>query len=189
MKYGVIQNKKPLISKTCWWWHPLFQMWQWHSLIWFAECHQTCMSCSGPDANQCTQCRKGLVLDPNTLLCGVTGDTDCPPRTYLHDDQFTCMGCHQHCYSCEGPGNDECQTCAVPTFLQSEHFPSIFNCIHCKKSLHFTVCDMKYQFDDCMSIRKDLITDKNGEINPEKLLASGYSCTVALGTHGLAAEW
>ncbi|TNN45602.1 Proprotein convertase subtilisin/kexin type 5 [Liparis tanakae] len=74
------------------------------------ECHQTCMSCSGSEANQCTQCEKGLVLDPNTMLCGVTGDTDCPPRTYLHDDQFTCMRCHQHCYSCEGPGNDECQT-------------------------------------------------------------------------------
>ncbi|XP_070687333.1 proprotein convertase subtilisin/kexin type 5 [Pempheris klunzingeri] len=83
------------------------------------ECHQTCMSCSGPDANQCTQCERGLVLDPNTLLCGVTGDTDCPPRTYLHDDQFTCMGCHRHCYSCEGPGSDECQTCAVPKYLQN----------------------------------------------------------------------
>uniref|UniRef100_A0A4W6DD95 Growth factor receptor domain-containing protein n=1 Tax=Lates calcarifer TaxID=8187 RepID=A0A4W6DD95_LATCA len=94
------------------------------------ECHQTCMSCSGPDANQCTQCEKGLVLDPNTLLCGVTGDTDCPPGTYLHDDQFTCMGCHRHCYSCEGPGNDECQTCAVPKYLHSEHILPVFNCIH-----------------------------------------------------------
>ncbi|XP_024138350.1 proprotein convertase subtilisin/kexin type 5 isoform X1 [Oryzias melastigma] len=83
------------------------------------ECHQTCMSCSGPDPNQCIQCEKGLVLDPNTLLCGVTGDTACPPRTYLHDDQFTCMGCHQHCYSCEGPGHNECQTCAVPRYLHN----------------------------------------------------------------------
>ncbi|XP_034443349.1 proprotein convertase subtilisin/kexin type 5 [Hippoglossus hippoglossus] len=83
------------------------------------ECHPTCISCSGPDANQCTQCEKGLVLDPNTLLCGVTGDTDCPPGTYLHDNQFTCVGCHRHCYSCEGPGNDECQTCVVPKYLHN----------------------------------------------------------------------
>ncbi|XP_056138570.1 proprotein convertase subtilisin/kexin type 5 [Lampris incognitus] len=83
------------------------------------ECHQTCASCSGPEANQCTQCEKGLVLDPNTLLCGVTGDTDCPPRTYLHDDQFTCMACHRHCRSCGGPGHDDCQTCAVPTYLHN----------------------------------------------------------------------
>uniref|UniRef100_A0A8D3B021 Growth factor receptor domain-containing protein n=1 Tax=Scophthalmus maximus TaxID=52904 RepID=A0A8D3B021_SCOMX len=89
--------------------------------VFCTECHQTCMSCSGPDANQCTQCEKGLVLDPNTLLCGVTGDTDCPPGTYLHDDQFTCMGCHGHCYSCEGPGDDECLTCVVPKYLHSKH--------------------------------------------------------------------
>lgn len=94
-------------------------------LVCVAECRETCSSCSGPEANQCTQCEKGLVLDPNTLLCGVTGDTDCPPRTYLHDDQFTCMGCHRHCYSCEGPGKDTCLTCAIPAFLYSEQFPGL----------------------------------------------------------------
>ncbi|XP_061772923.1 proprotein convertase subtilisin/kexin type 5 [Nerophis ophidion] len=83
------------------------------------ECHQTCTSCSGPDPNQCTQCERGLVLDPNTLLCGVTGDSDCPPKTFLHDDQFTCVGCHRHCYSCDGPGSRECLTCAVPTYLHN----------------------------------------------------------------------
>nr|XP_043891242.1 proprotein convertase subtilisin/kexin type 5 isoform X2 [Solea senegalensis] len=83
------------------------------------ECHQTCTTCSGSDANQCTQCEKGLVLDPNTLMCGVTSDTDCPPGTYLHDDQFTCMGCYRHCYSCDGPGNNECNTCVVPNYLHN----------------------------------------------------------------------
>ncbi|XP_038561039.1 proprotein convertase subtilisin/kexin type 5-like isoform X2 [Micropterus salmoides] len=29
------------------------------------------------------------------------------------------MGCHRHCYSCEGPGNDQCQTCAVPKYLHN----------------------------------------------------------------------
>ncbi|XP_054589051.1 proprotein convertase subtilisin/kexin type 5 isoform X3 [Nothobranchius furzeri] len=83
------------------------------------ECHQTCKSCIGPDPNQCSQCEKGLVLDPNTLLCGVTGDSGCPLRTYLHDDQFTCMSCHQSCHSCRGPGINECLTCAVPRFLNN----------------------------------------------------------------------
>lgn len=62
----------------------------------------------------------GLVLDPNTLLCGVTGDANCPARTYLHHDRFTCMGCHRLCYSCQGPGSDQCLTCATPTFLRSQ---------------------------------------------------------------------
>ncbi|KAK0148862.1 Proprotein convertase subtilisin/kexin type 5 [Merluccius polli] len=95
------------------------------------ECHQTCASCSGPEANQCTQCERGLVLDPNTLLCGVTGDTACPPRTYLHDDQFTCKACHRQCYSCGGPGHDQCQTCAVPKFLYSKHSAALCCCDDC----------------------------------------------------------
>lgn len=91
-------------------------------LAFLLECHQTCSTCAGPDPNQCTQCKKGLVLDPNTLFCGVTGDTDCPDGTYLHDDQFTCMGCHPECHSCEGPGENECQTCHIAKYLQSRHF-------------------------------------------------------------------
>lgn len=83
------------------------------------ECHQTCMSCSGPDANQCTQCERGLVLDPNLLLCGVTADGDCPSRTYLHDDRFTCRSCHRLCLSCNGPGSNQCRTCAAPTYLHN----------------------------------------------------------------------
>ncbi|CAL8373818.1 unnamed protein product [Arctogadus glacialis] len=81
------------------------------------ECHQTCARCFGSEANQCTQCERGLVLDPSTLLCGVTGDTECPPRTYLHDDQFTCKACHRQCHSCSGQGQDQCLTCTAPKFL------------------------------------------------------------------------
>ncbi|XP_028970632.2 proprotein convertase subtilisin/kexin type 5 [Esox lucius] len=83
------------------------------------ECHQTCGSCSGPESRQCTRCVKGLVLDPSSLLCGVTGDTACPQRTYLHVDQFTCLSCHHLCQSCAGPGDGECQTCAMPRYLHN----------------------------------------------------------------------
>ena len=33
------------------------------------------------------------------------------------------MGCHRHCYSCEGPGKDACLTCAVPASFHSEQLP------------------------------------------------------------------
>ncbi|KAG7276230.1 hypothetical protein CRUP_018612 [Coryphaenoides rupestris] len=72
------------------------------------ECHQTCARCSGPEASQCSQCERGLVLDPNSLLCGVTGDTACPTGTYLHEDHFTCIACHHQCRSCGGPGRGQC---------------------------------------------------------------------------------
>lgn len=83
------------------------------------ECHQTCALCEGPEPTQCLQCGKGLVLDPNTMMCGVTGDSDCPPRTFLQNNQFTCQACHRLCQSCEGPGPFDCQTCALPNFLHS----------------------------------------------------------------------
>uniref|UniRef100_A0A8C1P646 Growth factor receptor domain-containing protein n=1 Tax=Cyprinus carpio TaxID=7962 RepID=A0A8C1P646_CYPCA len=83
------------------------------------ECHQTCAYCEGPDPTQCLQCEKGLVLDPNTMMCGVTGDSDCPPRTFLQNNQFTCQACHRLCQSCEGPEPFDCQTCALPNYLHN----------------------------------------------------------------------
>ncbi|XP_062847903.1 proprotein convertase subtilisin/kexin type 5 [Trichomycterus rosablanca] len=83
------------------------------------ECHQTCASCVGPEPFQCSQCVKGLALDPNTMMCGVTGSSDCPPRTFLHANQFTCQACHRNCQSCEGPGPADCQTCALPRYLHN----------------------------------------------------------------------
>ncbi|KAL1247680.1 hypothetical protein QQF64_023056 [Cirrhinus molitorella] len=83
------------------------------------ECHQTCARCEGPEPTQCLQCEKDLVLDPNTMMCGVTGDSDCPPRTFLQNNQFTCQACHRLCQSCEGPGPSDCQTCALPNYLHN----------------------------------------------------------------------
>ncbi|XP_048828851.1 proprotein convertase subtilisin/kexin type 5 [Brienomyrus brachyistius] len=81
------------------------------------DCDQTCMSCSGPEATQCTQCKPGLVLDPNTMRCGITGGSSCPPRTFLHKDGFSCLACHSSCSSCVGPGASQCETCTVPRYL------------------------------------------------------------------------
>ncbi|XP_061078529.1 proprotein convertase subtilisin/kexin type 5 [Conger conger] len=82
------------------------------------ECDQTCAECSGPQPT-CLRCQKGLVLDPNTMLCGVTGDSRCPPRTFLQQNQFTCRACHPHCGSCDGPGASDCLTCTTPRFLHN----------------------------------------------------------------------
>ncbi|XP_055011892.1 proprotein convertase subtilisin/kexin type 5 [Boleophthalmus pectinirostris] len=81
------------------------------------ECHQTCASCRGPEPNQCTECERGLVLDPSSLLCGVTGEAQCPLGTYLENDGFTCSSCRRGCLSCEGP--QICSTCAAPHHLHN----------------------------------------------------------------------
>ncbi|MGH0132203.1 UNVERIFIED_CONTAM: hypothetical protein FKN15_048930 [Acipenser sinensis] len=82
-----------------------------------SECDRTCTGCTGPELTDCTKCKKGLALDPDTMMCGVTGDSNCPPKTFLHDDQFTCMACHKQCESCNGPNANDCQTCALPNYL------------------------------------------------------------------------
>uniref|UniRef100_A0A1A8IX25 Uncharacterized protein n=1 Tax=Nothobranchius kuhntae TaxID=321403 RepID=A0A1A8IX25_NOTKU len=69
------------------------------------ECHQTCKSCIGPDPNQCSQCEKGLVLDPNTLLCGVTG---------YYKKGSHCEKCDESCELCTGPGPESCRRCPLP---------------------------------------------------------------------------
>ncbi|KAK6475234.1 proprotein convertase subtilisin/kexin type 5-like isoform X1 [Huso huso] len=81
------------------------------------ECDRTCAGCTGPELTDCTKCKEGLALDPDTMMCGVTGDSNCPPKTFLHDDQFTCMACHKQCESCNGPNANDCQTCALPNYL------------------------------------------------------------------------
>ncbi|KAI1904468.1 hypothetical protein AGOR_G00005950 [Albula goreensis] len=83
------------------------------------ECDRTCMGCSGPEPTQCSKCKKGLALDPNTMMCGVTGDSQCPSRTFLHQNQFTCQSCHRHCESCDGPGPSACLTCVTPRYLHN----------------------------------------------------------------------
>ncbi|XP_041074013.1 proprotein convertase subtilisin/kexin type 5-like [Polyodon spathula] len=81
------------------------------------ECDRTCSSCTGPELTDCTKCKKGLALNPDTMMCGVTGDSNCPPKTFLHDNQFTCVACHKQCESCNGPNANDCQTCTLPNYL------------------------------------------------------------------------
>ncbi|KAJ8248760.1 hypothetical protein GJAV_G00227440 [Gymnothorax javanicus] len=83
------------------------------------ECDQTCAECSGPLPTQCSQCKKGLALDPSTMMCGVTGDSHCPPGTFPLQNQITCHTCYRHCQSCAGPGASDCLTCATPRFLHN----------------------------------------------------------------------
>ncbi|MBN3301412.1 PCSK5 convertase, partial [Amia calva] len=81
------------------------------------ECDLTCASCLGPEATQCIKCKEGLALDQETRMCGVTGDSNCPPKMFLHEDRFTCNACHRQCESCVGPADTDCQTCTVPSYL------------------------------------------------------------------------
>ncbi|KAM4678591.1 uncharacterized protein O3C94_010455 [Discoglossus pictus] len=81
------------------------------------ECHRTCARCSSSEPTDCIQCQDRLTLDPETGMCGVGGDANCPAKTYLHDDLFTCSPCDHTCESCDGPSLGNCLTCRVPYYL------------------------------------------------------------------------
>ncbi|XP_039628875.1 proprotein convertase subtilisin/kexin type 5 [Polypterus senegalus] len=81
------------------------------------ECDQTCSKCTGPDPTDCTKCKKGLALDPNSMMCGVIGDSECPPKMFLHEKLFSCIACHDLCESCHGQESYDCDTCLLPSYF------------------------------------------------------------------------
>lgn len=81
------------------------------------ECHMTCAQCSGPEPTDCIQCQDRLMFDQQSHMCGVKGEGNCPPGTFLEDDAFTCSSCDKTCDSCDGPSSRECLTCSVPFYL------------------------------------------------------------------------
>ncbi|XP_075432321.1 proprotein convertase subtilisin/kexin type 5-like [Ascaphus truei] len=81
------------------------------------ECHRTCAKCSGSEATDCIQCQNRLTLDSESGKCGVEGNANCPLKTYLHGDLFTCRSCDHTCESCDGPSPGNCLTCPVPYYL------------------------------------------------------------------------
>ncbi|KAE8617533.1 hypothetical protein XENTR_v10009108 [Xenopus tropicalis] len=81
------------------------------------DCHKTCSKCSGPEPTDCIQCQNSLSMDPESGMCGVEGDANCPPKTFLQNDLFTCSSCDRTCKSCNGPSPKHCLTCTVPFYL------------------------------------------------------------------------
>lgn len=68
------------------------------------SCDITCSKCTGPGANQCTQCRD-ISLTLLDGFCSTRGP--CNPGYYL--DGSSCSRCSENCAACTNPF--ECSTC------------------------------------------------------------------------------
>ena len=82
------------------------------------SCDGTCLTCSGPNPNQCLSCPEGTTLYLSTCT------HRCPPHTY--SDGAACRHCHKSCDSCMGPSEDNCLTCPRGQVL--DHFHCISDC-------------------------------------------------------------
>ncbi|XP_033483137.2 protein disulfide isomerase CRELD1 isoform X1 [Epinephelus lanceolatus] len=81
------------------------------------SCPDACSKCSGPQNDQCKECRAGWILHNNTCVdvdeCG-TELGICPTNTYCFntDGSYECRDCDSACVGCMGSGPARCRKCA-----------------------------------------------------------------------------
>ncbi|KAG9281847.1 proprotein convertase subtilisin/kexin type 5 [Astyanax mexicanus] len=68
------------------------------------QCPQACLLCS--EEGQCTKCEETAFLHEGECV------TACPEGFFKDTEQGVCVRCHSDCELCDGPGPDDCQTCA-----------------------------------------------------------------------------
>ncbi|KAM4612510.1 protein disulfide isomerase CRELD1 isoform 1-T2 [Polymixia lowei] len=97
------------------------------------SCPDTCRTCSGPENNQCLECRTGWILHDNTCVdideCGTELD-QCSPSTYCFNTEgsYECRGCDQSCVGCMGSGPARCKKCAPGYMLTGAKCLDIDEC-------------------------------------------------------------
>ena len=86
-------------------------------------CDDTCLTCQGPDFDDCTACEDGFVLiggeckpcDKSCLTCNDVDDAhclSCPDGFVLSDGKcIEIPPCDETCLECSGPGADNCTKC------------------------------------------------------------------------------
>ncbi|XP_036973954.1 proprotein convertase subtilisin/kexin type 5 isoform X2 [Acanthopagrus latus] len=70
------------------------------------HCPSACQECS--PLGSCTGCEEYHFLHEG--LCVL----DCPERFFEDNEQRECLRCHPDCALCDGPNNNDCDTCADP---------------------------------------------------------------------------
>ena len=99
-------------------------------------CHNYCYRCYGPNDNQCWSCDSTptdawLMQSTYTCLTNCTATYYEDPNSHLNTTDSgsagnrICRSCHNYCYRCYGPDDDQCWSCdSTPTdvwLMQSTH--------------------------------------------------------------------
>jgi len=142
-------------------------------------CDDTCLTCDGPTAQDCTSCNDGSFFDngvcnpcgvSNCLYC-VNDDETCGKCEdgYVLDDKDGCVEppieCDSSCLECSGPNPDQCTECPGDAVLQNG-FCVTPNCIA-----------FDYQYDELSSplgahrCNDDCECDGSRRCSPDKYCA------------------
>lgn len=90
------------------------------------RCDVSCLTCHGPGAANCTECRTGYRRDQSSGNCvdinecelvfnnNVEASRVCKGNTYCMntDGHYRCINCHESCAGCFGPSASDCISCA-----------------------------------------------------------------------------
>ena len=91
------------------------------------SCSTTCLSCTGPNSNQCTACNQATA---NKYFTSNECRTVCPDGTYP-DGANICQTCDARCTKCASAGYTNCQSCSNGFYLKTSN---CYNALECQDS-------------------------------------------------------
>ncbi|EGR31614.1 zinc finger lsd1 subclass family protein, putative [Ichthyophthirius multifiliis] len=81
------------------------------------NCNSKCTECIGPLETECTKCSESLFLDQTQCI------SSCPERKYKKNGPGNinniCDDCHNTCYLCNGPSDNECTKCSGSKYFKA----------------------------------------------------------------------
>lgn len=76
------------------------------------SCNPTCVTCNGPNANNCTTCDSTPAVGTNRIL--INGYCQCIDKYYSDSNAgYSCSLCHYSCTTCSGPSSNNCLSCSI----------------------------------------------------------------------------
>ncbi|KAJ0067867.1 hypothetical protein NL108_011448, partial [Boleophthalmus pectinirostris] len=81
-------------------------------------CHRSCVTCGGPQYDDCDSCKDGLTLREGECL--KRSELEVCSHGSFKDDVGRCLLCSSSCASCSGPRMTDCLSCPPDQFLTSE---------------------------------------------------------------------
>ncbi|KAL4461137.1 hypothetical protein ABPG73_001250 [Tetrahymena malaccensis] len=98
-------------------------------------CDSSCLKCSGPQNNQCTECKNDDKLNEQNMC------KPCDTSSNYYIDGIYCKKCHSDCKTCKGGNQNECKQCVYDRYF--------FNNDHICKQCHqdCSTCNGETQFD------------------------------------------
>ena len=128
---------------------------------WCTPCHDTCLRCKGPTAEDCLECDYELSKIPPAVSLKGHCTVPCEDRmNYVDFSDGMCKKCHETCEQCVGPTEADCLICADATkriYPQIEGYPGqcVTPCLEHKfwNGTHCDDCDGTC--DKCMGTGAD----------------------------------